>query len=100
MRWRSADTTCASRETSPTRGRSWLRIDPYITDALLPDGNAIDLVTGVRRTRPDVSVIVASGFMGDAGSSPALEDACVVCLRKPFGHAQLLDAMQRARASV
>jgi two-component system, cell cycle sensor histidine kinase and response regulator CckA len=73
------------------------RIDVLLTDFIMPDGlTGLELAEILRRNRPDVKVIVCTGYSPDliAPGTPA----GVAVLRKPFSPAELLDAVRTALA--
>jgi PAS domain S-box-containing protein len=69
--------------------------DALVTDVGLPGINGATLADSVRTVRPDLGVILISGYSGDlVGASPSLEG--VQLLQKPFTSREL----QQALASV
>jgi len=67
-----------------------------ISDIGLPDMDGPALVRAARRVRPDLPVILVSGY-GEDGSLAGLSR--VVYLRKPFGAVELLDVVASLTAS-
>lgn len=82
------------------------RIDLLFTDVMLPQMRGQELAQCLKKRRPDLTVLLASGY-GDSGTSPvAVEEGMQAWLAKPYGPAALLqrvrevlDAAQRARAA-
>jgi DNA-binding NtrC family response regulator len=73
--------------------------DLAIVDIFLQDTNGSDLIAALRAQAPELPVVAISGttvldFLSD---TPELSD--VVCLQKPFRPADLLRAIEAARAS-
>ncbi|HVZ27265.1 MAG TPA: response regulator [Rhizomicrobium sp.] len=72
-----------------------VRSDPGIgilfTDLGLPGMNGRQLVEEARRLKPDIKIIIASGYSTGAGSPP--EDKDIVRLTKPYDMNQLRKAL-------
>jgi PAS domain S-box-containing protein len=71
------------------------RFDVVVTDQTMPDMTGLGLVARIRTLRPDLPVILCSGF-----STPALEEAAreagvLAVLRKPLRQAELAVALER-----
>jgi len=75
------------------------RFDAVMTDLRLPDLSGMDIVRTVRRERPDVAVIVITGF----GSVPSAVEAAKLgvtdYIEKPFTPDQITEAVERALAA-
>jgi CheY-like chemotaxis protein len=66
------------------------------TDVLMPGGmNGIELAAEIRRRRPDVAVLITSGFPGSFLPDAQL-GAKFEIIRKPFTEAELAAAISRA----
>jgi CheY-like chemotaxis protein len=70
-------------------------IDLVLTDIGLPDMSGNDLVKKLRDIRPDIRVIIASGYESGPAKG-AMQSADIAYLPKPFD----LDQLQRALAKV
>jgi CheY-like chemotaxis protein len=74
------------------------KIDLVITDVLMPDGNGIELIAKIKKTRPHLRVLAISGGGPQATSSTCLHRAhsagADALLLKPFKQDQLLNAMR------
>jgi CheY-like chemotaxis protein len=77
--------------------------DAVIVDLFMPGMNGLDVASAIRKLRPDMPIIAASGFMfgGDCPEMPnfqeiAAEAGATVALYKPFRPKQLLDAVRQA----
>jgi signal transduction histidine kinase/DNA-binding response OmpR family regulator len=74
-----------------------LRRDPEIailfTDLGLPGMDGRQLVAEARRLKPDLKVIVASGYSSEAGAGDRLEEKNVVRLVKPYDLKQIRRAL-------
>ena len=69
-------------------------IDLIVTDQAMPDMTGIELIAAVDELRPDMPLIIASGYGEDVARSG--RDA--VRLAKPFSQAQLAKAIEAATA--
>jgi CheY-like chemotaxis protein len=67
-------------------------IDLLVTDYAMPDMTGVELVERVRAVRPDISVVLMSGYKTDGAS--ALSN--VAMLRKPFTRGELATAIAAA----
>jgi two-component system, cell cycle sensor histidine kinase and response regulator CckA len=67
-----------------------------LTDAMMPRMNGLDLAAAVRRMRPEMKVIVMSGYTIDTIRTENSADAF---LRKPFVPPALLRCVQKVLAS-
>ncbi|HTR17642.1 MAG TPA: response regulator [Acetobacteraceae bacterium] len=83
-------------DAAETLSRSTDGIDLLITDLSLPDMDGIALAEAIRRKRPDIGVIIATGHL--VQSEQARDD--MVWLAKPFDTAALMQAIQQALAAV
>ena len=61
--------------------------DLVITDVVMPDENAFDLLQRIKKMRPNLPVILSSGYTGEVLT--AAEDTPWPLLRKPYGPEQL-----------
>jgi CheY-like chemotaxis protein len=80
-------------------------IDVILTDMVLPEGiSGIDVATRIRAERPDIPVIVTSGYSVEMAGKELLPDERITFLQKPYRPQQLLrvvrdtlDAVHSAR---
>jgi len=73
--------------------------DGVIVDIFLGDTCGLDLISAMRARIPELAVVAVSGMATvDAVSRPS-DLADVVCLQKPFRPAELLRAVNSARAA-
>jgi two-component system, cell cycle sensor histidine kinase and response regulator CckA len=86
--------------SGPEALRSWEKcrgqIDLLLTDVVMPGGmNGRELAARLRRQKPDLKIIICSGYSQDPNApvSDPVEPATI--LRKPFNIAQLLQAVQK-----
>lgn len=71
------------------------RIDLLFTDVLLGQGgNGYNLALAARNIRPDLAILLTSGFERSS-TSQQLEQTQFELLRKPYRREQLLDAVRR-----
>ena len=69
-------------------------VDLVLSDVLMPGISGPELIAELRRTRPLLRAVFATGFSGDRNETVAFGDDVV--LRKPFTIASLGDALSRA----
>jgi PAS domain S-box-containing protein len=75
------------------------KIDLVFTDVLMPGGmNGFALANEIRRRRPNIAILVTSGFPGNF-LPDAQPDGGYDIIRKPFTQAELADAFARVRVS-
>ena len=68
------------------------RIDVVITDHAMPGMTGTELAAAIAALRPDLPVILASGYTDlPAGSAPGLRQLC-----KPYGQDALVKALREA----
>jgi len=70
--------------------------DLVITDVLMPDGNGLDLIPGIRQRRPDLRIIAMSAQNTLLTAVRAAERGAFDYLAKPFDLNQLMALVQRA----
>jgi two-component system cell cycle sensor histidine kinase/response regulator CckA len=67
-----------------------------MTDAILPEMSGWVLIDQARRLKPDMAVLMSSGYEVDALSAQGLVDAGTPYLQKPFDKQQLATAVRAA----
>lgn len=74
------------------------RCDAVVADVLMPDGDGIELITDLKRSRPDLRILAISGGSGSTQMDQCLKLAnsagADAVLAKPFDRKQLLAAIQ------
>ncbi len=70
--------------------------DLVITDVLMPDGNGLDLIPGIRKRRPDLRIIAMSAQNTLLTAVRAAERGAFDYLAKPFDLNQLMGLVERA----
>jgi DNA-binding NtrC family response regulator len=70
--------------------------DLIVTDHNMSDGSGLDLVRAARRLRPDVPVVLMSGYLNEGVLRDAVELGVGVFLSKPFSVAQLTASVEQA----
>lgn len=70
-------------------------IDVLLTDVVLGQARGTELFEPCRRARPNVDVVLMSGYAPEPGQADALVREGATFLAKPFGRKQLLDALRR-----
>jgi CheY-like chemotaxis protein len=78
--------------------QSGVKIDLVFSDVVMPGGmSGFDLANWVRANRPDVRLLLTSGFTGEVaqdGENVALRD--IEVLSKPYATAELARAVREA----
>jgi two-component system nitrogen regulation response regulator GlnG len=70
--------------------------DLVITDVLMPDGNGLDLIPGIRKLRPELRIIAMSAQNTLLTAVRAAERGAFDYLAKPFDLDQLVGMVERA----
>ncbi len=66
-------------------------IDLVVTDIVMPEMGGPEMVTHLRRQRPNVAILYTSGYTGDRDLSDWIRDAQVPFLAKPYSPADLVE---------
>ena len=72
--------------------------DGLLCDLKLPDGSGLELMKALQRSRPDVPVVVTTGFATTETLADARAAGATDILLKPFDCAELLYVVRRAVA--
>src|SRR3954447_20060874 len=73
--------------------------DLVITDVVMPDENGLDLIPRIKRTRPDLRVVVMSAQSTLLTAVKATQRGAFEYLPKPFDLQELLSVVGRALAA-
>ncbi len=88
---------CASGGREAMRLAKEKHCDLVITDVLMPDGDGLDVIMGLKRTNPAMRFLAISGGGKYMGAAAALSLAQAIgadaVLFKPFNRAQFLSAV-------
>ena len=71
------------------------RFDAVVLDHLMPGMTGIELARHLRETRPDIPIVLVSGYTGPLLAQEALSAGIDQILTKPLDFRQLADAMAR-----
>ena len=75
------------------------RFDLVFTDTILPDGNGLDIIKQRLEHKPDLAVLLGSGYTGDRIHRETISERDIPFVQKPYDLQELLDAIQNALAS-
>ncbi|CAN5656998.1 MAG: response regulator [Gemmatimonadetes bacterium] len=70
------------------------RIDLLLSDIVMPGISGRELVWRIRETRPDVRIILASGYANQDGALQMMEDQGVVFVAKPVDLGDLMEVVK------
>jgi PAS domain S-box-containing protein len=65
-----------------------------LTDVIMPGKSGPDLALDVKRDRPDISILYASGYTGDIIAHQGVLDPGITLLSKPFSKETLLNTVR------
>ena len=68
-----------------------VRVDLLVTDLVMPGPNGIEVARQARRARPDLRVLLMSGYAADALRAEGVEEGSIELLAKPFSTSELLE---------
>jgi FixJ family two-component response regulator len=88
--------TCDSRDTVAVFSEHAEEIGAALLDYHMPGGSGTEVLEELQRIRPNIPVIMMSGFAEEALVERAKGRGLVEFLRKPFGRLSLLDAVRKA----
>jgi DNA-binding NtrC family response regulator len=94
--------TLASRSGNEAREtvRSNEKIDLLFTDVIMPGGlNGVELAQEARRLRPDLRVLLTTGFVAVGADAPAVVDETLRMLCKPYRQPELARMVRDALRS-
>ena len=74
------------------------RFDAVLTDAIMPEMSGLELLAELRRTRPDLPVILVSGYGGPDLNAAATAAGAHAVLTKPLGGADLAQCLAQLLA--
>jgi PAS domain S-box-containing protein len=66
-------------------------VDLLVTDLVMPGPNGIELARRARRARPDLPVVLMSGYAADALDAEGIAEGTIDLLTKPFSATDLLE---------
>lgn len=72
--------------------------DLVVSDLLLPDINGLEVIKKIRSERPEVKVIIITGYPSVSSAVDAVRMGVMDYLRKPFSDEDLVRAVQKAYA--
>jgi signal transduction histidine kinase/ActR/RegA family two-component response regulator len=69
------------------------RFDAVLTDAIMPEMSGLELLTELRRVRPELPVVLVSGYGGPDLNAAAAAAGARAVLMKPLGTAELAQCL-------
>jgi CheY-like chemotaxis protein len=72
--------------------------DLVILDLNMPGMNGVETLNGIRRLRPGLPVLLATGFLDETTSDLLRQDGRALSLHKPFSKAQLAQKLVEIEA--
>jgi PAS domain S-box-containing protein len=70
------------------------KFDCIFSDVVLPDTNGIDLVDGILKERPDMHVLLSSGYTDQKSKWPMIQERGYRFLQKPYTLTDLLSTLR------
>jgi DNA-binding NtrC family response regulator len=67
-----------------------------LCDLMLPDRSGIEVIRALRESRPQLPVVVTTGYATPEQSGRAFEAGACMFLAKPFEESELIDIVRRA----
>lgn len=74
------------------------RFHAVLTDETMPDLTGTELAQGLRELRPDIPIVLMSGFAGSQLTKRATAVAVTEILRKPLLRREIAESLERALA--
>ena len=74
------------------------RFDAVLTDAIMPEMSGLELLTELRRVRPELPVVLVSGYGGPDLNAAAAAAGAQAVLMKPVGTAELAQCLAQVMA--
>jgi two-component system C4-dicarboxylate transport response regulator DctD len=66
-----------------------------LCDMMMPGRDGLEVVAEIRARRPDVAIVLITGYATSENASRALQAGATAFLAKPFDEAELLDQVRR-----
>ncbi|HKF97809.1 MAG TPA: ATP-binding protein, partial [Steroidobacteraceae bacterium] len=74
------------------------RFDAVLTDAIMPEMSGLELIAELRRVRPELPVVLVSGYGGPDLNAAAAAAGAHAVLMKPLGSAELAQCLAQVMA--
>ena len=72
------------------------RYDLVLTDETMPDMSGVELLREIRKVRPDLPIVLMSGYSGERLTERARAAGAAEVLRKPLVRRDIAEALERA----
>ena len=83
-------TTCINGlEAAKRYKKLWKEIDLVILDIIMPEVNASDIFSAIRKINPNVRVLISSGYSIDGEAQKILDQGALGFIQKPFSIEEL-----------
>lgn len=83
-------TTCINGlEAAKRYKKLWKEIDLVILDIIMPEANASDIFSAIRKINPNVRVLISSGYSIDGEAQKILDQGALGFIQKPFSIEEL-----------
>ena len=69
-----------------------------LCDLMLPGQSGLELVRAIRAARPELPIVMITGYATDANADRALEEGATAFLAKPFDDSELLTLVRQVLA--
>jgi diguanylate cyclase (GGDEF)-like protein len=71
--------------------------DTMIIDVVLPDMSGFELTTKAKKIKPDMSIIIMTGYIDEFSYEDAIESGASDFIKKPFGVKELIARIEHAK---
>jgi CheY-like chemotaxis protein len=76
------------------------RFDLLFTDIMMPGLNGLQTIEEVLQIRPDLRIVVITGYATENILNDALAKGAEACMKKPFGVMEIRQAVERVKGEL